>query len=261
MQRKLTAIQIAEGALLADMALAIELLARFTPLIGSSFFFLVPVIFCIIVLRHNLYVGIMSFSVAFFLSCVLSGAELLIPTLFASGAGLFLGFTMKRRLPSLPLIFLGVMGSAFGLCAFLAFLLLLVHGTREVTVRQMQLLFKGGVLLLQFIVTHIGLSGFWQQPLHPLLNWIGAQIVPYWWAFAIGGSWLLAWPLVIITYYLTNTLVRLLGYDVRPFPGGRLQRLARRVSRSLIALSLRGGARHEDEQDRAAARKQLEVKS
>jgi hypothetical protein len=41
-------------------------------------------------------------------------------------------------------------------------------------------------------------------------------------------------------YYVTNVFVRVLGYDVRPFPGGWVARRNRKAARRLLQLGLRG---------------------
>jgi len=67
MPRKLSAIEIAEGALLADIAVIFQLLSLYLP-IGKSFLrILIPIVITIIVLRRRLYVGMMGLRVALFL--------------------------------------------------------------------------------------------------------------------------------------------------------------------------------------------------
>lgn len=77
MFRRLSAIEIAEGALLADIAVIFQLLTLYLPVGGEVFRLLVFVVFAILVLRRGLYTGIMGFCTALFLVGVISGINFL----------------------------------------------------------------------------------------------------------------------------------------------------------------------------------------
>ena len=59
MPRKLNAIEIAEGALLANIAVIFQLLALYLPVGGIVFALLVPTVFTVLVLRRGFYASIM----------------------------------------------------------------------------------------------------------------------------------------------------------------------------------------------------------
>src|ERR1700730_12661688 len=120
MFRRLTAIEIAEGALLADIGVIFQLLALYLPIGKSIFQILSPIVFAIIVLRRDFYVGIMSLCVAVFTIGIMSGPGALPNMFLQCGAGLFLGLTMKHRVSDFWIIVLGTTGGA------LAFYLLLI---------------------------------------------------------------------------------------------------------------------------------------
>src|SRR5690348_14786302 len=115
MPRKLSAIEIAEGALLANIAVVFQLLALYLPVGGIIFALLVPTAFTILVLRHGLYVAIMSVCVALFIVGLVTGLGSVQLMFLEVGAGVYLGVTMKFRLHAIPLILLGTTGSAIGL--------------------------------------------------------------------------------------------------------------------------------------------------
>src|SRR4051794_29008356 len=71
--RNLRAIEIAEGALLADIGVIFQILIKFLPVGGILLHFLVPVIFTVIVLRRGFYVGCMSLCVALCVVCIALG--------------------------------------------------------------------------------------------------------------------------------------------------------------------------------------------
>ena len=77
----------------------------------------------------------------------------------------------------------------------------------------------------------------WKHNLYPFIERVASLGFTYWWAFLFVLYWIVLWPVVIGVYYITNVLVRLLGYKVPPFPGGKLERflhwLARRVIKAI----------------------------
>src|SRR5690348_9438357 len=105
--RRLSAIEIAEGALLADIGVVFQLLIKYLPVGGAFLALMIPVIFAVIVLRRGLYVGCMSLCVALFIICIVLGPGGVPFLLLETGAGLFLGVTMRHRLSHLLTIALG----------------------------------------------------------------------------------------------------------------------------------------------------------
>src|SRR5260370_24291599 len=70
---RLSAIEIAEGALLADIAVVFQLLSIYLPIGGGYPALMVPIPFSILVLRRGLYTGLMGFFFALFLIAGLTG--------------------------------------------------------------------------------------------------------------------------------------------------------------------------------------------
>ncbi len=120
MFRRLTAIEIAEGALLADIGVIFQLLALYLPIGKSIFEILSPIVFSIIVLRRGFYVGMMSLCVAVFTIGILSGPAAWPGMLLQCGAGLFLGLVMQHRMGHFWIVILGTTVGA------LAFYILLI---------------------------------------------------------------------------------------------------------------------------------------
>lgn len=222
--RRLSAIEIAEGALLADIGVVFQLLIKYLPIGGDLLRLLVPVVFALLVLRRGLYVGCMSLCVSLFIVSIVlgpTGAPLL---LLEAGAGLFLGLTMRHRLRHSSTVFLGVLCGAFALWVVILGVSFLTGGPASL-VRGLRLAYNSLVPLLAFLFQIVGLGQIWHHTLFPLLN----QFIQ--WGFQ---NWLflfylvlcaLCAPIVIITYGITNFFLRLLGYQVRPFPGYRLESL------------------------------------
>lgn len=220
--RRLSAIEIAEGALLADIGVVFQLLIKYLPIGGDFLRLLVPVVFALLVLRRGLYVGCMSLCVSLFIISIVlgpSGAPLL---LLEAGAGLFLGLTMRHRLRHLFTIFLGVLCGALALWSVILFATLLsggpaslIHGLRQA--------YNSFVPLLALLFKLVGLKNVWQHTLFPPFDRFIQWGLQNWPVLLYLAACVLCTPVVIATYWITNVFLRLLGYQVRPFPGPRLE--------------------------------------
>jgi uncharacterized protein YybS (DUF2232 family) len=241
MFRKLTAIEIAEGALLADIGIIFQLLALYLPVGKSIFQLITPVVFAIIVLRRDFYVGLMSLVVALFVVGIVSGPGKLPNMLLETGAGLFLGLVMKHRRGD---IFVILVGTTSGSLAFYALILLadfILGIPISDLVKGLQLTVNQGIGLLGLLASSVGLASLWQHNLLPSINAIAAWVFTYWWFSYYLLWWVFIFPVVIVVYYITNLFVRRLGYDVKPFPGGWLEKLQYWLLRTMVGLIPRKG--------------------
>jgi hypothetical protein len=220
--RRLSAIEIAEGALLADIAVVFQLLIRYLPVGANIVMLLVPVIFAVIVLRRGLYTGIMSLCVALFVVCIVIGPGNVPFMLLETGAGLFLGLTMRHRVRHLLTIASGVAGGGVALWAMLL-LLLSVTGGAHTMVRSMQRTYTALTPLIGLLFRLVGLGAFWQHTLLPILNNFMQWGLQHWLLLMLLAAWVICIPLVIAVYLVVNVFLRLLGYQVRPFPGYSLE--------------------------------------
>jgi len=218
-----SAIEIAEGALFADIAVLAQIFAIYLPIFDLVARLVIAVVFAVLVLRRSFAIGLISTAVACFIITVLSGLTFIAPLLLTCGAGLFLGFTMKRRLAHLPLILLGMTSGMLTLWAMLVLFTLLAGLPLSVFARQLELSYKSGVAVADWLTIRIGLGAWWHQTAMPILAPLAQVGLTYWWAFFPLALWLFLGPVVVLMYSSTNLAVRLLGYDVRPFPGARLE--------------------------------------
>jgi uncharacterized protein YybS (DUF2232 family) len=222
-------IEIAEGALLADIAVVLQLLAIYLPYFELFFRLLTPTVFAVLVLRRRLYVGGMCLCVTLFIVGVTSGLSFLILVLLECGAGLFLGVAMKWRLGHSAVLLLGVLSAAVALFG-LSILFTLLAGLPLATLGlQLRRSYQIAISAGDAVTAYIGLGAWWHSSAYPLLDAIAQPLLSNWLIAVFAGSWLIAWPLVIVVYAVTNMFVRMLGYAVRPFPSARFERLARRL--------------------------------
>lgn len=232
----MSAIQIAEGALLADIAVLLQLVAIYLPVLDFLARFVIPIVLAVLVLRRGLMVGIMSLCVGCFLIGMLSGLAFLAPMLLTCTAGLFLGITMRNRWPHVPLILLGTTGGALAVYG-LAIMFSLVAGVPlSLMARQLELAYQGTFALAELATAWLGYAAWWRETAYPALAPLAQATLEYWWLLYPAALWVFLCPIVVLTYFTTNYSVRLLGYNVRAFPGGAIERRMARGARRLIGL-------------------------
>lgn len=242
MAHELTAIEIAEGALLADLAVLAQLVAVYLPLFDMVARLLITIIFAMLVLRRGLYVAVLSAAVAGFMIAALTGLTFVLALLLTSGAGLFLGLAMRRRLPHGLLIVLGMTGGAATLVLLLVLLTLAAGLPLASFARQLDTAYRAGLALAGWLAGLVGLAGWWRAAVLPALAPLAQWLLAYWWALFPLAIWLGLAPVVTLMYSTTNLAVRLLGYEVRPFPGARAEQAMRWAMRLPLRLRRRRGA-------------------
>src|SRR5581483_6815273 len=199
--RRLSAIEIAEGALLADIAVVFHLLVHYLPIGGSLIALLVPVIFAVIVLRRGMYVGSMSLCVALFIICIVTGPGGIPLLLLEAGAGLFLGATTRHRLNHALTIVLGVLSGGVTLWLVLLLLLSLLGGP-HIFIRAIQQAYATLSPLIGLVFRLVGLDAFWQHTLSPLLDGFLQWGVQNWLLLLLLAAWGVCIPLVIMVYLI-----------------------------------------------------------
>lgn len=233
--RRLSAIEIAEGALLADIAVVFQLLIFYLPVGGIYVSVIVPTIFAILVLRRGFYVGCMSLCVAVFMVSIIRGPGGVPLLILEAGAGLFLGLTMRARLSHLLTIGLGVIGGGIALWAVLL-LAVLLSGGPYLFLLSLHRLYDFATALLSLVFRFVHLGGLWQQYLFPLVDGFMQWNFQHWLVLVYLFACILCIPMVLAIYFITNFFLRLLGYQVRPFPGYRVEGLLYWLARRLLSL-------------------------
>jgi len=236
MPRQFSAIEIAEGALLADIAVLAQIFAIYLPIFDLVSRLVIAVVFAVLVLRRNFAIGLLGTAVACFIIAILSGLTFIAPLLLTCGAGLFLGSAMKRRLAHLPLILLGMTSGMLALWAMLVLFTLLAGLPLSIFARQLEVSYKSGLAVADWMALQVGLGEWWRQTAVPVLTPLAQLGLTYWWALFPLALWLFLAPVVVLMYSSTNLAVRSLGYEVRPFPGARLERLLAWAVRLLVRL-------------------------
>ncbi|GCE06885.1 hypothetical protein [Dictyobacter aurantiacus] len=243
MFRNLHAIEIAEGALLADIAVAFQFMVAFLPVGAGFFVFLNMVVFTVLVLRRGLYVALMGIVTAICLLCILIGPHGATSLVTEGLAGLFLGLTMKYRLPHLLVIFLGALGGSTYLFVLIITVAWLTGVPFDTYIRSMHHAYNTVIPILALIAQHVWLGTFWRQQLYPLIAALAQWGFAHWMIMFYALLFLVFIPAIVVIYWTANSFVRLLGYDVRPLLEGKVGRQVHRARRRVVTFILKRKAR------------------
>jgi Predicted membrane protein (DUF2232) len=238
---RLSAIEIAEGALLADVAVIFQVIWMFVPFVGIFFRLLIPIVFTILCLRRGLYAGIIALCAAIFLAAVVTGPNIidLIYLLLEGIGGLYLGITMRRRASHLLILTLGTIGLTLALYAFTFFIIVVLGTPLHALLASLHRDYLRLLAASDLAATRMGVGHVWRTQIVPIFAPIVEWAFRYWWLIILGASLANAVPIMIVMYYITNIFVRVLGYDVRPFPGGWYERRRRKARRRLLRVRVR----------------------
>ena len=108
-------------------------------------------------------------------------------------------------------------------------------------VRQLDLAYQASFALADFVASGLGYDTWWRQVAYPALASLAQTTLEYWWLLYPAAVWIFLSPVVILMYFTTNYSVRLLGYNVRAFPGGAVERRLARGARRLLGLGRKLG--------------------
>jgi Predicted membrane protein (DUF2232) len=222
----LDAIGLAEGGLLADVAIVLELAAIYLPILGTLLSFAVPTPFAILMLRRGTRATLLAGAVAAFLISILSGPHFGWRMGLEAMAGLVLGGAMRARIRP-GLAFLGVTLLVATLTFAAALGVIFITG---LPVSDVVSEFRNGLSSAAAVVatgaTVFGLESQWLA-IRPPLAAVGLLALRAWPLLLFLAATTSVMPVVACYYALANATADVLGYDVRAFPSPAFLRLAR----------------------------------
>ncbi|GCE24562.1 hypothetical protein KDA_00460 [Dictyobacter alpinus] len=239
MFRNLQAIEIAEGALLADIAVAFQFLKTFLPVGGGFFYAMNFIVFTILVLRRGVYVELLSMCVAIFVMSIFVGPYSIIALVTQGLAGAFLGFTLKHRFHYIPIALSGALAGASYIFILTVGVAWLTGIPFDIYINGLHRTYKAAMSLIALTAQRVGLEAMWQQNFYPHMVTLSQ------WAF---DHWALAYycllliffvPAILGIYAVVNSFVRMLGYDVRPMLSGKSRRWLQRLRRRIVKLAVK----------------------
>lgn len=237
----LTPIALAEGGLLTDVAIILDLVAIYLPLLGTVVAPAVPAPFAVLMLRRGARVTLLTAGVSAFLMTILTGPHFGWRMGLQALIGLLMGWAMRRRLSWIITVTLGaLLVTTVGFAATLG--LILVIGMPLTNI--LELLRNGLQSVDGFAAFVAGLTGardLWGE-IHRALVPAARQALELWPALLYAYYLAFAVPAVLLYYAVASASARVLGHDVPAFPPVWVSRLVWRLLAPIRLL--RRGTRH-----------------
>jgi hypothetical protein len=225
---------LAEGGLLADVAIVLELAAIYLPIIGTLLSFAVPTPFAILMLRRGTRATLLAAAVAAFLISILSGPHFGWRMGVEALVGLVLGGAMRARIrPSLAFLGVTLLAATITFAAALGVIFITGLPISDVVNE-----FRNAMSSAAWVVaTGASVFGFQSQwlAIRPTLAALGLLALHAWPMLLFLAATASVMPVVACYYALATASAEVLGYDVRAFPSPAFARLLR-LGLLLVAL-------------------------
>ena len=221
----LSPLALAEGGLLLDVAVILDLVAIYLPVIGIVVMPAVPTPFALLMLRRGVRVTLLAAAVSAFLVTVIAGPHFGWRMALQALVGAMIGWIMqRRRSPWIALTLCSLFVTAAGVFATLGLIVFTGLPIKDV-VDELRNAMDAAMSLVASGAQLVGLEHLWLAVRPPLvaLETFGLRF----WPLLLFG-YLLCFALPMVTLYLTvaTGTARVLGNDVRPFPPRWALRLA-----------------------------------
>lgn len=230
------ALGLAEGGLLADVAIVLELAAIYLPIVGTLLSFAVPTPFAILMLRRGTRATLLAGAVAAFLISILCGPHFGWRMGLEALAGLILGGAMRTRIrPSVAFLGVTLLVATLTFAAALGVIFITGLPVSDVVGE-----FRNGLSSAAWVVATgasiFGLQSQWLA-IRPTLAALGLLALHAWPLLLFLAATTSAMPVVACYYALATATAGVLGYDVRAFPSAAFLRLAR-LGLALVSLPI-----------------------
>ncbi|HEU5438392.1 MAG TPA: DUF2232 domain-containing protein [Ktedonobacterales bacterium] len=213
----LDAAALAEGGLLADVGIVLDLAAIYLPLIGTVLEPAIPTPFAILMLRRGTKATLLAAAVMTFLVTVIAGPHFGWRAGLRALVGLLLGWCMRRRLRAPVVIVAGVAVVTTAAVAA-AFVLIAATGLpiKDIT-DELRNGLGAAAWVLATGASLLGRDADWLS-VRPLLVAIGLLALRFWPVLLYLYVALFSLPVVTLYYAIANGAARVLGHNVRVFP-------------------------------------------
>lgn len=220
------ALGLAEGSLLADVGIVLDLATIYLPLIGTVLAPTVPTPFAVLMLRRGSKVTLLAAAVASFLVGVLSGPHFGWRMGLEALIGMLMGYAMRNRW-RWPLVLAA--GTIIVATVTFAAAIGVIFVTGLPVHDIVQELRNGLAAAAWAVATGASLIGGEAQwlALRPLLVSIGLVALRLWPLLLYAYVAAAALPTVAVYYAIANSTARILGEDTLAFPPRWVMRLAR----------------------------------
>jgi uncharacterized membrane protein (Fun14 family) len=236
----LTAAGLAEGGLLTDVGVVLDLAAIYLPVVGVILSFAVPTPFAILMLRRGTRVTLLSTAVAVFLITVLSGPHFGWRIGLRAIIGLLLGWAMRERIrPGLALAGGTVLVAIVTFIAGMGVIFVTGLPISDI-VSELRNILESLAWVVATGASIFGLQSQWLA-IRPALVAVGSFALDVWPLLLFGTLAVSSLPVVASYYAFANSTAQVLGHDVPAFPSQRSLRLLQMWRRlpGLLVLPLR----------------------
>ncbi len=218
-------LALAEGGLLLDVAIILDLVAIYLPVVGIVVMPAVPAPFALLMLRRGVRVTLLAAAVSAFLVTVIAGPHFGWRMGIQALVGAMIGWIMqRRRSPWIALMLCSLFITAAGVFATLGLIVFTGLPVKDV-VDELRNAMDAAMSLVASGAQLVGLEQLWLAVRPPLVA-LEAFSLRLWPALLF--CYLLCFALPMVMLYLTvaTGTARVLGNDVRPFPPRWALRLA-----------------------------------
>jgi hypothetical protein len=220
----LTAAELAEGGLLTDVGVVLDLAAIYLPLVGVILSFAVPTPFAVLMLRRGARVTLLSAAVAVFLITVLAGPHFGWRMGLEASLGFLLGWAMRARIrPSLAIAGGTVLVAVVTFVAAMGVIFVTGLPISDI-VDELRNILETLAWMAAAGASIFGLESQWLA-IRPTLVAVGVLALHVWPLLLFGTLVASSLPVVASYFDLANATAKVLGHDVPTFPSRRFRRL------------------------------------
>ena len=222
----LDAIGLAEGGLLADVGIVLDLATIYIPILGTVLAPAVPTPFAVLMLRRGPRVTLVAAAVAGFLVTVLSGPHFGWRMGLEAIVGLLIGWAMRRRLHWTVVLSLGtILVATVTFAAAIGVIFLTGLPVKDIVGE-----LRNGMASIAWAVAAgaslVGGQAQWLA-IRPALVSVGLVALRFWPVLLYLYVTAAAAPIVALYFAVANASARVMGHDVPPFPPRWAMRLLR----------------------------------
>ncbi|HEV8194448.1 MAG TPA: DUF2232 domain-containing protein [Ktedonobacterales bacterium] len=215
--RWVDALGLAEGGLLLDVAVILDLATIYLPLIGPVIAPAVPTPFAVLMLRRGPRVTLLAAAVSAFLVTIITGPHFGWRMGLQALIGMLLGGAMRRGArPTLVLAAATLLLTTVGFCATFGLILLVGYPIENIVI----ILHNSMTSASSMITTvsgWVGAGPLWQQ-VRPTIAEYAHIALQYWVPLYYLYVAFFSFPTVVLYYAVANASARILGHRVKPFP-------------------------------------------
>lgn len=215
--RQLDAIGLAEGGLLADVGIVLDLATIYIPIVGTVLAPAVPTPFAILMLRRGPRVTLVAAAVAAFLITILSGPHFGWRMGLEAIVGLLIGWAMRRRLHWTVVLTLGTFLVATVTFAAAMGVIFLIGLPIKDIVGELRNGMAAAAWAVAAGATLVGGQAQWLA-IRPALVSLGLVALRFWPVLLYIYVVAAAAPAVALYFAVANASARVMGHEVAAFP-------------------------------------------